>query len=242
MHEIFYETSNQYGSLCRIGPNHLLTSDAELLRRMQAPRSKYRRAPWYATFRFKPRADNIISHVDEAKHEELRKKMSAGYSGKEVPYMEEHIDRQIKIWVEQIRSKYISTDTVLKPMDLARAAQYWTLDVISDLAFDSAFGDIPEDRDKFDYIKTTEDAIGTITLLSIFPHIHRWIEQSRLIDLMAPSAKDKTGFGKIVGIAQAKVSERFVDSKLQDNKDMLGSFLRHGLSQTEAESETVLQM
>ncbi|QDS74791.1 hypothetical protein FKW77_002041 [Venturia effusa] len=242
MHEVFYETTTRYGGLCRIGPNHLLTSDADLLRRMQAPRSRYRRAPWYGTFRFKPRADNIISYVDEGKHDELRKKMSAGYAGKEVPGLEERIDRQLQIWVDKIRTTYISTDAEFKPMDLARKAQFWTLDVISDLAFNTAFGDIPEDKDKFDYIKTTEDGISVITMLSIFPHIHRWIEQSRLLDLVAPSAKDKTGFGRISGIAQERVRERFLDGKLQDKKDMLGSFLRHGLSQAEAESETVLQI
>jgi cytochrome P450 len=241
-HEYLYNVSLKYGSLARIGPNHLLTSDAELLRRMQAPRSKYRRSIWYTTFRFRPRADNIISVVDEAKHDELRRKMSAGYSGKEVPHLEEHIDRQIKIWVDQIREKYISTETVLKPMDLARSVQYFTLDVISDLAFNSAFGDVPEDRDKFDYIKTTEDAIGFMSLLSIFPRVHRWIEQSRIIDLLAPTAKDKTGLGRIVGIAQERVSERFANTNLKEEKDMLGSFLRHGLSQEEAQSETVLQM
>lgn len=168
--------------------------------------------------------------------------MSAGYGGKEVPHLEERIDRQLQIWIEKIRTTYISTDTEFKPMDLAQKAQFWTLDVISDLAFNNAFGDVIEDKDNFDYIKTTEDAIGAITMLSIFPHIHRWIEQSRLIDMLAPSAKDKTGFGRISGIAQERVRERFVDGKLQDKADMLGSFLRHGLSQTEAESETVLQM
>ncbi|TID15189.1 cytochrome P450 [Venturia nashicola] len=242
MHEVFYGTTKRYGSLCRIGPNHLITSDADLLRRMQAPRSRYRRAPWYGTFRFKPRADNIITYIDENKHDELRKKMSAGYGGKEVPQLEERIDRQLQIWIDKIRTTYISTATEFKPMDLARKAQFWALDVISDLAFNSAFGDVPEDLDKFDYIKTTEDGISAITMLSIFPHVHRWIEQSRLIDMLVPSAKDKTGFGRISGIAQERVRERFVDGKLQDREDMLGSFLRHGLSQTEAESETVLQI
>jgi cytochrome P450 len=244
-HTVLYDATVQYGPLVRIGPNHLLTSDPELLRQMQAPRSPYRRSIWYTTFRFKPRADNIISVVNEEVHDGLRKKMSAGYSGKEVPHMEERIDAQIQVWIDQIRSKYISTGTELKRMDLARAAQYFTLDVISDLAFNSPFGDIPQDRDVHGYIKTTEEAIGFMTVLSIFPTVHRWIEQSRLVDLLAPTAKDKTGLGRIVGIAQAQIAKRFEDGELnvkEEKQDMLGSFLRHGLSQTEAESETVLQM
>lgn len=42
-------------------------------------------------------------------------------------------------------------------------------------------------------------------------------------------------------IAKQVVAERFgPDKKVQ--KDMLGSFIAHGLTQTEAESETLVQM
>ncbi|KAF2454651.1 pisatin demethylase [Lineolata rhizophorae] len=242
-HEYYYEANVRYGPLARIGPNHLLTSDPDIIRRMNAPRSPYRRSGWYSTFRFKPRSDNIISVTSEERHEELRKKMAAGYGGKEVPFLESYIDKHIKEWVELIRQKYISTAHETKPMDMGRTAQYFTLDVISDLAFNHPFGDIPEDTDKFGYIKTTEDSISAMQFLSAFPHVHRWIEQSRLMDLLAPKAKDRTGLGRVVGIAHSMVAERFGnDSKGRDAPDMLGSFLRHGLTQEEAESETVLQI
>jgi cytochrome P450 len=198
-HECYYEACARYGSLVRIGPNHLLTSDPEIIRRMNAPRSPYRRSVWYTTLRFKPRTDNIISVVSEAQHEELRKNMATGYSGKEVLHLEATIDRHIQEWIKLIERKYISFSAKTVPMDLGRASQYFTLDVISDLAFSHPFGDIPDDMDKFDYIKTTEEAIAPMAVLSSFPHIHRWIEQSRLMDLLAPKAKDKTGLGPVVG-------------------------------------------
>lgn len=132
-HEYLAEVTAKYGSLARIGPNHLLTSDEDLIRRINAPRSLYRRSGWYSTFRFKPRTDNLISEVNEEKHDELRRKMAAGYSGKEVPYLEDYVDKHIEKWVEVIRQRYVSTGRELKPMDLGRAAQYFTLDVISDL-------------------------------------------------------------------------------------------------------------
>jgi Cytochrome P450 len=240
-HEHLYNANLKYGSLTRIGPNHLLTSDPDIIRRMNAPRSLYRRSVWYTTFRFKPRADNIISVISEEKHEDLRKKMAAGYGGKEVPDLELCIDKHIQEWVKLIKRKYISTAQQTKPMDLGRSTQYFTLDVISDLAFNRPFGDMQEDKDKFNYIKTTEDAIGPMTLLSIFPHVHRWIEQSRLVDLLAPKAKDKTGLGPIVGIAQEVVAERFQEGN-KGKQDMLGSFINHGITQEEAESETILQV
>ena len=241
--ELYYEVNRDYGSLARIGPNHLLTSDPELIRKMQAPRSPYRRSVWYSTFRFKPRTDNLISVVSEKRHEELRRKMSAGYSGKEVPNVEECVDKHVANWISLIRRKYLSQGAENRPIDLARSTQFFTLDTISDLAFNRPFGDLSEDCDKFDYIKTTEEAIGFMGILSVYPHIHRWIEQSRLMDLLAPDAKDKSGLGRVVGIAQERVAERFVNrEKTADRQDMLASFIRHGLTQQEAESEAVLQM
>ncbi|EON66251.1 hypothetical protein W97_05644 [Coniosporium apollinis CBS 100218] len=241
-HEYLAEVTAKYGSLARIGPNHLLTSDEDLIRRINAPRSLYRRSGWYSTFRFKPRADSLISEVNEEKHDELRRKMAPGYSGKEVPYLENYVDKHIGKWVEVIRQRYVSTGRELKPMDLGRAAQYFTLDVISDLAFNRPFGDLEADADKFDYIKVTADAMGVMMLLTIFPGVHRWIEASYLVDLVAPSAKDKTGLGRVVGVAQQEIAPRYNDLDQKDSQDMLGSFIRHGLTQEEAESNSVLQM
>lgn len=241
LHEDMYNVLCKYGSLVRIGPNHLLTSDHNHIRRMNAIKSPYRRAPWYGVFRLKPRHDNILTTISEERHDALRKKMAGGYSGKEVPHIEEHIDNRIQEWVEQIRWRYISTNSELKPMDLGRASQYFTLDVISDLAFDQTFGDIAADKDQFDYMKTTGEAITIIAPLTVFPRLHKWIEGSRLLDFLAPSAKDKVGFGRILGISAERVASRF-GPDARKTQDMLGSFIRHGLTQEEAESEAVLQM
>lgn len=45
----------------------------------------------------------------------------------------------------------------------------------------------------------------------------------------------------ILSLAKKIVSRRFGPQKV-DRKDMLGSFLQHGLSQKEAETEATLQM
>lgn len=42
-------------------------------------------------------------------------------------------------------------------------------------------------------------------------------------------------------IAQEAVAERFAFGA-KDKKDMLGSFIRHGLTQKESEAESILQM
>lgn len=65
----FGELARKYGKLVRIGPNYLLTSDVDLVRRMNAPRSGYVRANWYIASRLTPGVDNMISDRDESHHD-----------------------------------------------------------------------------------------------------------------------------------------------------------------------------
>ncbi|KAL8910993.1 MAG: hypothetical protein Q9171_003762 [Xanthocarpia ochracea] len=44
----YVQVNKQYGSLARIGPNHLLTSDPVTTQKILAVRSKYTRGPWFA--------------------------------------------------------------------------------------------------------------------------------------------------------------------------------------------------
>ncbi len=104
MHKVFYDVNQKYGklwlqtefgscharkyvqrwliagSIARIGPNDLITSDPALIKRMSAARSPYRRSEYYIGLRFDPSRDNIVSTRDENKHNELRSKMAAGVS------------------------------------------------------------------------------------------------------------------------------------------------------------------
>ena len=68
------------GPLARIGPDTLVTSDPDLLRRILGVRTKYRRSDWYYAMRFDPAKDNVLSMRDDDLHNELRAKMAAGVS------------------------------------------------------------------------------------------------------------------------------------------------------------------
>ncbi len=80
--------------------------------------------------KFKPLAENALGELDDIKHDALRKKMAAGYSGKENPSLEQSIDNQIKHMVFLIERTHISTGTDLRKMDLARIAQFLILDIL----------------------------------------------------------------------------------------------------------------
>jgi len=69
------------GSIARVAPTHLITSDADLWARVSAVRSPYRRAPFfYHAARFEVGKDNIFTECDNDRHDARRKKMAAGVS------------------------------------------------------------------------------------------------------------------------------------------------------------------
>lgn len=226
----FFETNLKYGPLARIGPNHLVTSDPELIHRMNAPRSTYHRGQWSTAKRFKPGSDNLLSERQEEGNEELRKKMAAGYAGKENPRMEKEIGDRIRDLISLIERKYICTDQEPgRQMDFGQKAQFFTLHVISALAFDQAFRALIVHEDNSDYIKTVEEAMPVIMMMTELSEVHSFFEKSLLMVLVVPSARDRFGFGKVITLAKEKVAES-VENHKKVKQDMLGSFLRHGLN------------
>ncbi|CZR65017.1 related to pisatin demethylase (cytochrome P450) [Phialocephala subalpina] len=239
-HLDFMEVNQKYGSIARIGPNDLVTSDPAVMRRMLAVRSPYRRSEWYVGMRFDPTRDNIESVMDDDRHTKLRSIMAAGYSGKENEDLEGTVDRNIQALIKLIRTKYLSTDAKSKPLDFGRKAQYFTLDVISDVSYREPFGFLEADADLHDYIKEAEKVLPAALMVTIFPVLN-WVLQLSILKAALPSEKDPLGMGKIIGITKEVVAERFRENK-KVQRDMLGSFIAHGLNQEDAESETLLQV
>lgn len=83
-------------------------------------------------------------------------------------------------------------------MDFGRKASYFTLDVISSLAFGKAFGDLERDEDVHKYIEMIEETGPSIILLTVLPWIMTLL-QLPILKSFLPSAKDNFGFGKIMG-------------------------------------------
>jgi hypothetical protein len=83
-------------------------------------------------------------------------------------------------------------------MDFGRKAQYFTLDVISSVAYGKAFGHLIEDGDVYDYIRTTEEVLPAVMMVTVLPWMN-WLLQTEIVKAILPSDKDPIGFGKIMG-------------------------------------------
>lgn len=140
--------------------------------------------------------------------------------------------------IELIGTKYSAENIVI---DIAPVLRYFTLDVLSTVAFGRAFGFMAANADLWDYDKTTSQAM--LILEWVVNHASfRWFFQSWLVQrLAAPKPTDARGMGPMLGFARAAVAERFGPDAIV-KKDMLGHFVAKGLSQLRCEVEANLQI
>ncbi|KKZ65566.1 hypothetical protein EMCG_08591 [[Emmonsia] crescens] len=240
LYEDLGKLCQQHGPLVRVAPNYVICGNPAEVRRMWGVRSEWDRSPWYKGFQLDPPRDCTLSMRDNELHTILRSKLAPGYSGKGIESLQASVDTQIAKFIELLETKYLSTDTELRPVDFARKVQYLTLDVISTIAFGRTFGFLDKDGDLFDYIKTTEESLPLMQMIALVPWLVN-VLQSRLFKAFLPSHTDVVGLGKVMGIAKEVVAERYGPKKIT-KPDMLGSFVAHGLSQREAEAESLVQI
>ncbi|KAF2128299.1 pisatin demethylase [Dothidotthia symphoricarpi CBS 119687] len=244
MHHILQDISTRYGKFARIGPNTLLVSDVEFVRRVNAPKSKYHRSDWYKGSRFTPGEDTLISMTNEVEHKTVRSKMTVGYNlKKENERCESAIDSQLEVMLNLIESKYISDldKGDVRLLDWGYLASYFSIDSITDIAFSQPIGDLKEDKDKWNFLHNTEDNIRSMSFFTIYPEILNKIPLWVMVKYLAPHPDDNSPFGMVMGFARKCARERYGEKKVEKD-DMLGVFVRQGMSQYEAERTSLLQL
>ncbi|KAK8136687.1 cytochrome P450 monooxygenase [Apiospora sp. TS-2023a] len=231
------------GPIARVGPNDLITASPELIMRINAVRSPYRRTGWfYRATRHRGDRDHVFSQMDEEKHVDLRQRMTSGYSGKENVDLERSIDVHIAEFVQLFRSTYISTDALAKPVDFSKKVQYLTLDVISDISWGRPFGHLRADRDVDDIARSSEEGMWFFNIV-LATGLYRLLHHPLIARYVGISIKDATGFGRLLRNARDIIRDRLQRDPANDKRsDMIGSFFRHGLSEDQILSETTLQM
>ena len=153
--------------------------------------------------------------------------------------MESRVDARI-LELIGVLQRYANSQ---KRVDFAHISQYLALDVLTDLAFGRPFGFLTQEKDLFQYISKSASFLPLLELGANHPGIHN-ILCSRLVAAVAgPKATDTAGLGAVIGVAKRVIQERYSGkAHARHDKDMLDSFMERGLSQIEAESESLLQI
>jgi hypothetical protein len=84
-------------------------------------------------------------------------------------------------------------------MDLAQKAQFFTIDVITDLATGAPFGDLTSDSDQNEYLRTASEAQPVFVMISSLPALTKIIQIPSLGKWLFPTSQDEIGMGKLIG-------------------------------------------
>ncbi|KAM3459321.1 hypothetical protein NHJ6243_006997 [Beauveria neobassiana] len=238
--QIFVNINHTHGSIARVGPNHLVTSDPDFTRQILAVGTTWRRAPSYDALRIDPRMSNIVSERDARVHNAMRRRMAPGYAGKDIQGLEDAVDERIGAFISRIEKHWVSDAGMTESFDIAKRIQFFTLDTIAHLCFGKPLGFVESDLDKHNFIATLEEQLPFLqyflVILTLNP-VLRWIAAVPWVKrLVVPSSVDKRGIGTIMKISRKVIDDRLNESE-KPQPDMLGSFLKHGLGPDEAEME-----
>ncbi|KAF4950149.1 hypothetical protein FSARC_13292 [Fusarium sarcochroum] len=237
-YETHLELNKKYGSLVRVGPNEVLSSDIELLRRINSFKSSYPKGSSYSGSRLNPYHESLFMMTSPADHDRMKTKLTPGYSGREMTALESAIDEQIQNLTSLIRDRYISQPGQFHPLDWSKVASLFTLDVISRISLGREFGCLSSNNDIHEFNDTLKDLLPAISLTTDVPWLRSIVFSPTALKLFGPSTKDQKGIGKMMKLCNDVVSERY-EENARDKPDMLSSFKRHGLTKDECEIESI---
>jgi hypothetical protein len=101
--------------------------------------------------------------------------------------------------VNLIEREYLTTEERCPVMDWAVMAQYFTMDVLTDVAFSRPFGYLKDNADLFGYIKTVQQYMPVLEMQANIPLVNTVMNNKLLKTLLAPTASDTFGMGKMMG-------------------------------------------
>ncbi|OTA54160.1 cytochrome P450 [Hypoxylon sp. EC38] len=239
--QYYISTGKKYGSLIRIGPSDLLTDDPEVLKRLSGAKSKYWKSEWYMGVRFNPYHTTMFMIQDPIRHDKIKAQLGPGYSGRDNPSVESDIDIQINSFNDLIRRKYITTSNTAgyRPLNLGRAVSFFVLDVISKLSLGQEFGCLKTDSDRHKISETFDEAIPFVAFTSELPWARKIIYSTLWLKLFGPKETDSRGMGQLMNLTNSAVREYFKSDGDRDEKRIVGSWVRHGLTQVQCEVEAL---
>ncbi|KAK3373041.1 cytochrome P450 [Lasiosphaeria ovina] len=252
----YTDLRKKYGPVVRVAPNYLLTSDADELRRIARVRSPYSRDPWYTALVFRPNQANLLNMLDNAEHDAFKARTASAYNGRENgggADVEAAVDSQVVRLLALIRRKYLSTagpgkeagtetgGGVFRPVNFAPLSRHFAMDVITRLGYGKPFGHLDEGSDVYGWIDHVDASLVGMCLGCDIPLLRRIAFSPLGLRLFGPHPADKRGVGKVMGVINNIIAQRFARGDKQTS-DAIGGFMRHGLTQEQCEAEAMLQI
>ncbi|KAI1344810.1 cytochrome P450 [Xylariaceae sp. FL0016] len=231
----------KYGSIVRIGPHFVVTDDPVVLRSIAGARSKYGKDEWYLGGKLNPHKNSMFSLLDNKSHDSIKAKAASGYSGRDNPDLEAAIDENLCLLIEILRRKHLTTAAQYQVFDFANIPRLFTLDVVTRLAYGKAFGWLECGEGLYGFLTQFDEMVKFLNLACDVPWFRSLYHSRFVYPWLGPKPTDATGVGKVMGVAQVKITERFRQGDASKS-DMLSSFINHGMTLAEGHEEAMVQI
>lgn len=190
------KAQKKYGKAMRIGPDAIMVYDPETLWKINSARSLYTRGGWYESIKFHPEGDSVFSEMSNVLHDKRKAKLASGFAGKGSVNFEADVDSQIAALVKYIRGKAL--DGQGNSLDFNDIIRWFQLDLITLVGLGEAWGDLADETDHFDFLRTMDSAIPLLHSISMVPFMRKIVFSKPVLYLAAPRVTDKGGMGRCI--------------------------------------------
>lgn len=181
--------------LVRVGPNELITGDPDIIRKINKERGGYDRGAWYNGGRINPYYENLFSTKQPAAHTKYKSRVAHGYTGREILDMEVGVDEQLGTLLSVVRDRYARTG---RHLELAEVTAFFTMDVITRLAFGEAFGYLAQETDLYGFLGSLRVLWPSMSTAADVSWVREIMFSKLFLRSLGPSPRDKTGFGALM--------------------------------------------
>ncbi|KAI0479828.1 cytochrome P450 oxidoreductase [Xylaria cf. heliscus] len=241
-HEIWVEVNAVYGPVARIGPNHVITDDPEITRRILASGSGYRRGPGFDSVRIDPHVSDSGPERGVHKDNEATTNSFPRFTDTSPEATERTIDYMLLIWSESLRNCCAKSDETV--CDIGQMIQFLTVDIVTKLFLGHEIGCIKQNRDVHSIIKTVETSSCIRQYLSAYVHFNPLLYS--LARIPDPRRNIFLNLQRSYGVDRLmRIVRREADKYTEEGNslgDALSSHLRGGIPREQFDSDLITSL
>jgi cytochrome P450 len=134
---------DKYGTIVRIGPDHLSLTSCEATNAIYAHGGQYNKTPFYHSFQVYAKHPSIFSDTDPKSHADRRRAVSAAYSMTSLVGLERYVEPLIDTLVGKLHAKVKGSGRSrvqegaarnVASVDMSKWMHYFAMDAVGELA------------------------------------------------------------------------------------------------------------
>jgi cytochrome P450 len=221
----------RYGTLVRIGPNHVSLSNGALIPRIYGTQTPFWKSDFYSLFDVRDSSTGVVTPTvfsvrDEHYHRALKRPVASAYSTSTMRDFEPLVDECVRIFEDKMEAKEG------RIVDFGEWLHWFAWDVISSITFSNRLGFMEREEDVDGIIDAIEGRLAYNSVVGQSPWLHRFLLGNPVVAAVAMRVSRRVRrLGSAVYIVRfaARQLERYSGKEgafEERNRDMLARFKR----------------